>query len=398
MNITFHIGVAAAGLILGLAGQGHTSQANVLRGVGSTRSANQNVLSQPPTRPLMQQLASPTAQAPQGQSDTPNTRLTSSSTEPKESLSQLTLFLFASGLALFIALLGWSDQIRGISRDIREVEHRFLKDIGIDERDFLRIVRPESADEQLEAFTQAANDAQIKTKASAEILDTFAAYTSQRSGIELLHAWKYNLTMTLAISLFVAGIASLFTTATEQVRLVGSMRAEMVLLILPMALIGLLLIIIIFSVRREKAFFLMQLPSSRAIREGEEVVTPKKLRPGVSNRVARRKKKLPPDSSIEGRAAPRKAPSDARETLGRFYAEIFLQLMHGMIRAASVEPDLAKIKEATKSLTKNEMRRISDLAGAYYAEHANPSPKGFSKEQVENLKREALEFAFKAGK
>jgi hypothetical protein len=41
------------------------------------------------------------------------------------------------------------------------------------------------------------------------------------------------------------------------------------------------------------------------------------------------------------------------------------------------------------------MRRVSILAGQYYAEHANPSPKRLSKQQVGKLKREALEFAIK---
>ena len=31
-----------------------------------------------------------------------------------EVFSELPLFLFGSGLALFVALLGWSDQIRGV--------------------------------------------------------------------------------------------------------------------------------------------------------------------------------------------------------------------------------------------------------------------------------------------
>ena len=70
--------------------------------------------------------------------------------------------------------------------------------------------------------------------------------------------------------------------------------------------------------------------------------------------------------------------------------------MQGMIKADSVDPKFKKIKEAANGLTKTEMRRIADLAGKYCAEHFNPSPKRLSKQQVEKLKREALEFALNA--
>src|SRR5579872_466092 len=43
----------------------------------------------------------------------PTAAVAASANEPRESFSEFTLFLFASALALFVALLGWSDQIRG---------------------------------------------------------------------------------------------------------------------------------------------------------------------------------------------------------------------------------------------------------------------------------------------
>lgn len=181
------------------------------------------------------------------------TALTPEAIETTESFSQLTLYLFASGLALFIALLGWSDQIRGIDRDTKELVDRFLENTEIDRKDFLDIVKPESPNKQLIALTQVVTGGRIKTKDTAEVLRTFTASNTEWTQIERLSSLKYNLTIALTIVLFVAGIVSLFTSATQQVR-VGSIsvRAEMLVLVLPMVVIGLLLIIIICSAHREK--------------------------------------------------------------------------------------------------------------------------------------------------
>ena len=256
MGIVLNMGVSAAVLMLTLAVQGQnnpSNQPNELRSGNSSQGTGQNTSLQPATQPSMQQVPNQNAEQQRpSQSGTPSTPASSQSTEPKESFSQLALFLFASGLALFIALLGWSDQIRGIDRDTKELEQRFLEKTGIDKRDFLDIVKPGSADEQLVALTQVMTAGGIKTKDSAELLRTFTTYISQWSRLERLSTWKYYLTITLTIALFVAGIASLFITPTQQVRLFVSMRAEMVVLILPMTLIGLLLGIIICSAHREK--------------------------------------------------------------------------------------------------------------------------------------------------
>lgn len=171
----------------------------------------------------------------------------------EESFSQLTLFLFGSALALFIALLAWSDQIRGIDKDTKELEQRFLAKTGIDKSDFLDIVKPESPDEQLVALTQVVNAGRIETKDSAEVLRTFPDWHKQWLKLERLSGCKYNLTIALVITLFLAGLASLFTTPIHAVHLGStSIRVEMLLLVLPMSLIGVLLGIIIWSAQLEK--------------------------------------------------------------------------------------------------------------------------------------------------
>jgi len=89
----------------------------------------------------------------------------------------------------------------------------------------------------------------------------------------------------------------------------------------------------------------------------------------------------------------RRLPSDARETLGDFFANILFNVMTGMTKAESVEEEHGKLQARLRELTEERMRRVADLAGRYYAEHANPSPKRLSSEQVARLKTRAIEFA-----
>jgi len=226
--------IAAAGLLLSLPVHGQ----------------NQNTPSQSLTQASAQEVPSPGIQQ-----QIPGPPVGSPSTERKESFSQLTLFLFASGLALFIALLGWSDQIRGFDNDTKELEQRFLNKTQIKKRDFLEIVRPKSPEEKLAAFARVDSEGRIENAETIDVLRTFAEELNQPwSRVERLFKWKYKLTVALTIVLFLTGIISLFTTPTQQASFYAvSMRVEMILLILPVLLIGLLLAIIIRSARWEKA-------------------------------------------------------------------------------------------------------------------------------------------------
>jgi hypothetical protein len=187
-------------------------------------------------------------------SETSDTLPSLPSTEPKESLSQLTLFLFGGGLAIFIALLAWSDQIRGIDKDTKELEQRFLEHTGIEKRHFLRIVKPESPDDRGLALTEVLTAGRIKSRDSAEVLRIFTTWNREWSRIVCLSAWKYYLTITLALVFFLAGIGSLFTDPTRQVPLIFiTARVEMVILVIPAIVVASLLVILVCIAVRENA-------------------------------------------------------------------------------------------------------------------------------------------------
>lgn len=164
--------------------------------------------------------------------------------DPKD-FSELTLFLFGSGLALFIALLGWSDQIRGIDKDTRELEDRFLNKTQIDKKHFIEIVKSGDPNQQIVALTQAINDGKITNPVSAEVLQMFDGYIAKLRPLEKLSDCKYVLTIVLTIVLFVCGIVSLFAHPQSQTELLA-------LLLLPITLIVGLLGIIVWIAVKEK--------------------------------------------------------------------------------------------------------------------------------------------------
>lgn len=172
-----------------------------------------------------------------------------------ETFSQLTLFLFGSGLALFVALLGWSDQIRGINRDTKDLASKFMEKTKIRRQDFLSAVKPTSPDEQLIALTALMVSRKLTTVPDVELLSKFKQWNEQWGSLERLSSRKYDLTMALTISLFLAGAASLFTKASSRLHIRNlSARLEVLLLIVPLLIVAALICILILASGRERLF------------------------------------------------------------------------------------------------------------------------------------------------
>lgn len=153
-----------------------------------------------------------------------------------------------------MALLGWSDAIRGIDRDTKELERRFLDDSGVDKRDFLVVIKTTNPDKQLDALTNVMTSGKLNSEEQVAVLSTFKKWQKKRLALERLTSRKYSLTVALTLTLFGAGIASLFTTSSQIVNLhLFSMRVELLILVFPLSLILILMGMIVHSDRRERA-------------------------------------------------------------------------------------------------------------------------------------------------
>lgn len=238
---TLLIHIAAAPLLIGLAFLpiGQTSQPADQTSPAVTKSSPTKVGSpEPITEP---------------NSTTDGSRLASTPVE-RESFSQLTLFVFGAGLALFIALLAWSDQIRGIDTDIRDLERRFLEDTGIEKSTFLHIVKPQSPDDRGVALLEVINAGRIKSGDSAKVLKIFTDWNKQWLRIERLCTAKYYVTIMLTAGLFVIGTVSLFTNPSQRFHFRSvNLKVEHLILIPAALLIISLLVVIICIAARESA-------------------------------------------------------------------------------------------------------------------------------------------------
>jgi hypothetical protein len=206
--------------------------------------------------PLVCAAPATSAPSPKSQNTKPEPKQASS-----DAFSELTLFLFGSGLALFVALLGWSDQIRGINKDTREMEERFLATTKIDRRVFLSIVKPESPDEQLAALTEILASGKPKTVAAVEVLQIFQTWHRKWTTLEALSAWKYRLSVILTYVLFAAGLISLFVNPHAEVSLLF-VRVRVLLLILMIPMTGFLAILTIITVANYKESYFHELLNS----------------------------------------------------------------------------------------------------------------------------------------
>lgn len=92
------------------------------------------------------------------------------------------------------------------------------------------------------------------------------------------------------------------------------------------------------------------------------------------------------------RAKPRATPAD-HALVARLFSEAFFELMMALTSAKPVEPAFARFRPAAKQRTKEERRRIADLAGRYVAERAGPDPTRLSQREYESLTVEALDHA-----
>ena len=59
-------------------------------------------------------------------------------------MSEFTLFLTGSGIALFIAMLAWGDQIRSIKKDTRELEKELVQTKNLPWQDIRFLIRSDS--------------------------------------------------------------------------------------------------------------------------------------------------------------------------------------------------------------------------------------------------------------
>jgi len=128
------------------------------------------------------------------------------------SSNPLATFFLATAVALFIALLGWGDQIRTPQKESKQLEKEFMEKHGIDWEDLRYIIRKGekvTPGKKMMALTNLMKKRKLKTKGIAEHSDCLKELDIAKVNIEKINLSKYNLTVYLTILFFIFGIISI---------------------------------------------------------------------------------------------------------------------------------------------------------------------------------------------
>ncbi len=120
-------------------------------------------------------------------------------------------FLIGAGLALLLALLAWSDQIRNLRRETLELEKDFSQNRHLDLRRIRTIIRTElSPGKRITALNNLVKDSQLKLTEDIDIIEQLSALDSHRHRLENLCKTKYWLVVILTHCFLVSAIVNYF--------------------------------------------------------------------------------------------------------------------------------------------------------------------------------------------
>lgn len=109
---------------------------------------------------------------------------------------------------MFIALLAWSDQIRGLTREVRSLEQDFLTRNAISREEFKKVLKGPRPRDRIHALTKLSTSAKFKSAADVDAIGQFARWLKVSRRVRMLSLCKYWCTVALTISLFLSGGAA----------------------------------------------------------------------------------------------------------------------------------------------------------------------------------------------
>jgi hypothetical protein len=173
----------------------------------------------------------------------------------RKGFSELALFLLGSGFGLFVAILGWSDQIRNFNRDSVDLVNRFIDKTGIQRGDLRRFLKPMSPLDRVAGLTAIMASDRLKTVEQVELTGLFNQLGETSTRLERICSFKYDLTLFLTACMFGVGTISLFTTPSDQMLLWSfAIPTELLIVLIPLIVILVIFGIIIRCNHWEKRF------------------------------------------------------------------------------------------------------------------------------------------------
>lgn len=78
------------------------------------------------------------------------------------------------------------------------------------------------------------------------------------------------------------------------------------------------------------------------------------------------------------------------------YQDLFYKIMLAIVRAEPSAAKYARFRERARRQTKERLRKIGEVAGAYYVQHANPGVTQITPEESDALKAAAIAEALRS--
>jgi hypothetical protein len=139
------------------------------------------------------------------------TPASSGSNNNSDKALDLPLFLLGSGFALFIGLLAWADQIRGVTKDTHDVLERYLQRVKVP-YDLFKEYQRAKPENQLMVFMKIARAADFQTGEDVKAVERFNKWISLLDRLTSMVRRKFWVSLFLMVSLMVSGAAAaLFT-------------------------------------------------------------------------------------------------------------------------------------------------------------------------------------------
>ncbi len=92
----------------------------------------------------------------------------------------------------------------------------------------------------------------------------------------------------------------------------------------------------------------------------------------------------------------RRAAPEVHDAFVTYIDGVLLSMMRGLVKSQDVEERYTALLERLRDASEQQMAAIARTAAAYYVSHANSSSLGSTREEVDRLKRAALEHAVKS--
>ncbi len=131
-------------------------------------------------------------------------------------------FLIGTGVALLLALIGWSEQIRSLHRETLKAERDFSEKRNINWDHVRKIIRGTApAKEKIVALNKLLREKSVLKKDDIKIINQFYNLGKKRIDIEKLYNIKYILILVLTFLFFISGVINYFIESCSEFKLFG---------------------------------------------------------------------------------------------------------------------------------------------------------------------------------